>query len=116
MKRSELKRRTPLKSRTRIKPVNRERKQRLYERNFGKHSDWIRSMPCAITGAPPPSDPHHVKRRGMGGCGGDKRHLVPLCRYWNEELERNHYPEHEAMLADLAAELWARSPHRDEEA
>ena len=121
MKRTALKRKTglkrggDLKRKSRLNPVNRKRKARLYERNFGDHAEWIRQMPCAITGAPPPNDPHHTKRRGMGGCGGDKRHLVPLCRFWNEELERNHYPEHEEMLSELAAELWARSPHRVEE-
>jgi len=73
--------RTPLRRHTRVKPVNPERKAKLFERNFGDKAEWIREQPCEVTGADPLAwkiDAAHAKARGMGGCGGDKRDLVPL--------------------------------------
>ena len=50
---------------------------RLYEKQFGKKADWIRSLPCSACGAGAPSDPAHMRSRGAGGTS---EHLVPLCR------------------------------------
>ena len=84
---------------TRINPVNRERRKRLNEQNFGPRAEQIRKMACAVTlsrmavhgwtrtdaefmaacrGA---ADPHHVKSRG---AGGNSRDLVPVCRKHHE--------------------------------
>ena len=68
--------------RSRVRPVNLARARRKYDRNFGDKADWIRSMDCLRCGFPPYDhaiQAAHVKCRQMGGCGGDKRHLVPLC-------------------------------------
>lgn len=128
MKRSPLapgrppKRRTPLRSAShlerselrreaRINPVNRERRARLYERNFGAYSDVIRALPCCTCGRRAPSDPSHVRARGMGGCNGSKRDLVPQCRECHRAFEADRAGFQAARgidLAAVAAELWAR--------
>lgn len=69
--------------RTRINPVNPERKRRLREQKFGEKADWISSLPCDTCGAPPPSDPSHYPSRGAGGT---KKDLFPQCRSCHEEL------------------------------
>jgi len=64
-----------------MKAVNRERKAKLFERNFGEKSDFIRAQPCEVTGADPLGwkiEAAHMKARGMGGCHGSKLDLVPL--------------------------------------
>ena len=61
-----------------MKRVNARRKAKLYERNFGAYSDIIRSLPCDVCGKAPPSQAAHAKSRGSGG---DKKELVPLCRF-----------------------------------
>ena len=53
------------------------RRLRLYARNFGAHAAWIRTRSCFACRKPPPSEPHHVVKRGMSGCGGNRRHLHP---------------------------------------
>lgn len=63
-----------------LKRVNRERRKRLYERNFGEIAARARAMRCCGCGEPPPSDPAHSVGRKMGGCGGDRFDIVPLCR------------------------------------
>ncbi|MEM6704651.1 MAG: hypothetical protein AAF690_18170 [Acidobacteriota bacterium] len=115
MKRTPLRRKAPLRRSSRINPVNTRRRKKLQKRNFGRHAEWIRQMPCALTGAPGPSDPHHTVRRGMGGCGGDRSTLVPLSREAHEEVERSRDPETERVLRMLAQCLWAVSPYQDEE-
>ena len=97
MKRSGIKRRTPLKrsgslGRTsRINPVNRERKRKQYARNFGERATVIRSMPCLVadhcdvTNCAGDPVAAHATARGMGGAKGDRRDLVPLCWWHHEE-------------------------------
>lgn len=69
---------TRLRTKTPLKKVNRARKAKLHERNFGDYADTIRAMPCCICdryGV----QASHVKARGMGGCNSDKSSLVPMC-------------------------------------
>lgn len=48
---------------------------------------FVRTLPCAICGAPPPSDPSHFGTRGMSQKTDDTR-LLPSCRedhdYWHK--------------------------------
>lgn len=65
-----------------LRTVNSRRRRRLYKRNFGAKADWIRDQSCALCGCPPETGAihaAHVRARGMGGCGGSLRDLVPLC-------------------------------------
>jgi hypothetical protein len=111
-----MKRRTPLRTKaklarkTPLRPVNRERRAKRHERNFGSHADWIRSRRCDLCGAPPPSDPHHARTRG---AGGDRKVLVPLCRKCHRMVHAGIGPGQEWLL-ERARELWARSPENEE--
>lgn len=52
----------------------------------------------------------------MGGCGGDKRVLVPLCRLCHEGYDAGRQvPELGSWgsLLELSARLWLESPHYD---
>ncbi|MFA6046798.1 MAG: hypothetical protein WC718_17585 [Phycisphaerales bacterium] len=77
--------------RTRINPANRDRRKRLYERNYGDKADWIRAQPCEVTKADPengwPIQAAHTKARGMGGCGGSKLDLVPLAPWVHRDFD-----------------------------
>lgn len=50
---------------------------------------WVRELPCALCGAPPPSDPHHAGPRGMGQKTDDYR-VLPLCRACHRRLHDGH--------------------------
>lgn len=70
--------------RTAIKRVNRERRAAAFERNYGQRGGYVREMPCLLAAAGGCRDriqAAHVKARGMGGCNGDRRSLIPLCGY-----------------------------------
>ena len=56
----------------------RQREPRLYDRGF---LDFLKLKPCCICGAPPPSDPAHI-RIGLfaKGMKPHDRHATPLCR------------------------------------
>ncbi len=63
--------------------MNLERLEALRELQFGPKGEWIRGLECATCGAPPPSDPSHVKSRGAGGKAAD---LIPQCRRCHRRL------------------------------
>lgn len=67
-----------------IPAVNRDRRDETYRRNFGGPApgDYrlrIVLMPCAACKRRGPSEPAHVRARGMGGAKGSWKDLVPLC-------------------------------------
>ena len=122
MKRTPLTRKTPLRaktqlrSKTRIKPVNRSRKSMAFERNYGDRGAKVREMECLLSGADPCGgaiQAAHVVARGMGGCNGDRRSLVPLCAHHHSEQgtigikswQEHHGVDLKAEAARLAAEL-----------
>ena len=71
-----------------VRQRNPDRRAAAYARNFGDRAGAVRAMPCLcdrprvrladqqcggdITAS-------HARARGMGGCKGDRRQLVPLC-------------------------------------
>ncbi len=75
MKRTPIKRGASLLKRGRLKQRGRKHAERM-ERNFGRHAERIRAMPCLVCGKTP-SDPHHEPPVGRGGTARD---LTPLCR------------------------------------
>lgn len=82
MKRTPLNRRTPLKRRLPMRKANPRRRRESFERNYGERGDYIRAMPCLLAQfgtCMGPIQAAHVKARGMGGRGGDRHSLVPLC-------------------------------------
>lgn len=48
-----------------------------------KHLDWVKTLPCCVSGVPGPSDPAHIRVRTDGGTG-----LKP-SDFWAVPL--NHY-------------------------
>jgi hypothetical protein len=76
MKRSPLPRNTPLRRHANVKPRNPVRLAKRRKEQFGRQAALCRTLPCCACGAPPPSDPHHVRSRGAGGLDKD---TAPLC-------------------------------------
>lgn len=87
---------------TRLAPVNRERKAKVFARNFGERAKAVRAMVCLVIARNATValgtvnryeawehsasrcsswlvQAAHVRARGMGGAKGDRRDLVPLC-------------------------------------
>ena len=81
--------------RTSIPKVNRERQNRQHIRNFagpeGDKDAWTRAQKCEVTGADPLAgwkiDAAHMDARGMGGCGGGYRDIVPLVRWVHRDFD-----------------------------
>jgi hypothetical protein len=130
---------------TRLAPVNRKRKAAAFERNFGKRAEHVRASGCIIGQALAreldevedfasrlvvavgheqtgracdfgPAQAAHARARGMGGCKGDRRDLVPLCARHHAQagelgtsqradFERLHSISITAEAARIAAEL-----------
>jgi hypothetical protein len=112
MKRSTLTRRTPLRrsrtpmKRSRPNPINRKRRAKLREEQFGEHADFIRSLGCCVCGSKP-TEAAHVKSRGAGGTWRD---TVPMCRGCHsrqhaigiESFEQKSGVDLRALARDLA--------------
>lgn len=73
-----MKRRTPLRRRVPVKPVNRERRAERLETAYGPQAKLCRELPCCACGRRAPSEPAHVRSRGAGGK--DRGNVLPLCR------------------------------------
>jgi hypothetical protein len=73
--------RTPLRRRARLAPVNRARRAKRFAATFGgpERVAWINSLPCLCEGRHPncsgPTVTAHVRSRGAGGTWRD---VVPL--------------------------------------
>jgi len=123
MKRTELKRKSGLRrsakpmTRTRVKPVNRERRAKSNARNFSDEAEAVRAMPCLCMdqdagsfflelelahahGAPEAIvickgavEPAHNPSRGAGGGRFD---ITPLCKAHHDE-------QHETGVGTFAA-------------
>ena len=77
-------RRTRLNTTTPIKRTNPGRRKAAYERNFGDRAALVRAMPClgaALGDCSGDIQAAHTTARKMGGAGGDRRCLVPLCAH-----------------------------------
>lgn len=59
--------------------VNRKRKAKMFERNFGARAALVRAMGCAVEGCREQPQAAHAIARGKGGAKGSKLDLVPLC-------------------------------------
>lgn len=96
----------PPQRKTRLRPVNPERRANLRAVQFGPQAALCRRLPCCVCGSRP-THAHHVVSRG---AGGEDRHTVPLCwschglvhRLGRETFERRHAP---VKLRVVAARL-----------
>lgn len=78
-----LRRGRPLRRKTRLRAINRSRIKARRAKQFAEQSALARSLPCFTCGAPPPSDPSHLKTRGAGGTDLD---VIPQCRRCHDSL------------------------------
>lgn len=100
-----------------IRKSNPERAKRVRDSQFGTDGkrEWIISLPCATCGKPGPSDPSHVRARGMGGVNSGPEWMIPQCRECHSRLDspgwgvKRFEAEYGVDLAALArqyADLW----------
>lgn len=90
MKRTALRRHTPLARIGRVKRRNVKRATANRQRSYGDKADWIREQPCAICGVGPRwNDPIIAAHTRTGGKGrkADAAWLIPLH---HTEHERQH--------------------------
>ena len=92
MKRSRIKRRTPIKRTGRINPINRQRRARERERAYGpeERREWLTSQPCVACGSAGPIHQHHTKGGGTGRKA-DCQTTVALCA----RCHRMHHDGHD---------------------
>ncbi len=95
--------------RTRINPINRERREKLRAAQFGKQAELCRRSRCCVPGCQSSDescDPHHVPSRAAGGLDQD---TVPLCRFHHDEFhscgERTFDERHEVVLPEVTKEF-----------
>ena len=62
-----------------------------------KYLKWIRTLPCAVCGAP--AEPHHL-RQGFAGIGQKSSDIltVPCCRTCHEEFHQGGFQELQLRL------------------
>ena len=62
-----------------------------------KYLKWIRTLPCAVCGAP--AEPHHL-RQGFAGIGQKSSDIltVPCCRTCHEEFHQGGFHELQLRL------------------
>lgn len=93
--------RTPLKRKTPVKKRNAKRRESEFARCYGSKARvaWIKSMPCiACSGLHPlfgmtagPSDNAHTAHDGMGRKAGYDT-IVPLCRNHHRRYDERRAP------------------------
>lgn len=95
--------------RSRLKPVNPERRAETHAVAFGAKGTWIRAHPCIVHGCwRHPIHAAHAIARGRGSAKGDKRHLVPLC--WLHHREAGEYRTAARRLFEIRHELTRGEP------
>lgn len=112
---------------TRLNPINRERRARLLLRQFGppERRAWIASLPCITCGrratAEAPNHNSHVRQTRAAGGGPDD--VAPQCPACHRELEqvgreefcrrRGRTVEDLDLAVDLIAEQWREKVRRE---
>lgn len=68
--------------------------------------EMVRQMPCCICGAPPPSDPSHIRSRGSGGPD-TAYNVLPKCHRHHVEWHQygpskffKEYPQFAELLIE----------------
>ena len=113
-----LKRGGPPRRKTGVKPRNAKRLARLRAVQFAEQAAICRELACAFCGHPPPSVPHHVVRRGMGGTGGTDADTVPCCDDCHREIHQHGdsaRPVEHGALSSLIHNLMSLLAERPEE-
>ena len=70
-------------------------------RDDKKFLAWLKTLPCCVCGAYPPSDPAHVRLGGRSIMGGKpKFSAVPCCRKCHQKQHQHGH------LSIMPTELW----------
>lgn len=79
--RCRVKRHTRIERKTRLKPVNRKRKQSAFARQYGSKARvaWVKSLPCAACGVTGFSENAHLLGNDGAGRKGPYTEIGPLC-------------------------------------
>lgn len=121
-----LEQRSAMKRRVPVRQVNRERRKAQSARNFGERAMVIRERQCLVQSHGLPASTGriecygsvqaaHVRARGMGGCNGSRRDLVPLCAAHHRQQHDVGVASFEELYAlDLAAWACAIASELDE--
>ena len=86
--RTRLRRSGPLKAKTPMKQVS-AKKKAYYASAEGKlaykHMGRVKMLPCAVCGAPPPSDCHHVCHDRYSSKKSSDFDTIPLCKAHHQD-------------------------------
>ena len=87
-----------------------ERTKALFARNFHSRErvEWIRDLPCALTGLEGQSHNAHMKSRGAGGTYED---IVPLSFRGHRDYDELGEEEFEARYGTTKAEVKGLAAH-----
>lgn len=99
--------RTPLKRKTAVKPVNPKRRGEAFLRAYGSEHRvaWIQAHPCIACGEIPSQNAH--VRTGGTGRKADACWIVPLCDKHHKELHRKGVNTFE-MTYHFALDIYAQ--------
>lgn len=144
MKRTALKRKTPLERHSRVRAVNRARLAKRRAEAFGRQADLSRYMPCCacrphsyakrehilsrmsqgaeLQRCGPDhaySEPHHEPPRSRGGKDADTVPLCPACHRERHdvglaEFQRRHGIDLRGLASRLAAEMEKQDGQRND--
>ena len=131
MKRTELKRKSPLRAKAPMKSGSTLRARRPAKKAAAKpdprwrsrkYLDWVKTLPCVICGARA-DDPHHITGIGhLGGMGtkAPDQFVMPVCRPHHDEIHRdpNLWPDQWEWVARtlaraIEAGVLAPAPHHN---
>jgi hypothetical protein len=98
MKRGAPLKRSPLKRKTPLRPRNPQRRAKMYARNYGEHADFLRGLCCSVPDCRLfPLQVAHTVTRKRGSVGGTWRDTCPLCL--------KHHPRQEGRTAEFSREI-----------
>lgn len=79
--------------RSRVNPVNLDRRESDRERQFGELAEYVRNRGCAVKGCRRWAEPAHVRTRRNAGAwveidGEQVGNIAPLCHHHHREQHR----------------------------
>jgi len=112
-----VKRRKRLKRGGALRPVSAKRKAKRTSADGQaalRYMQAVKQLPCAVCGAPPPSDAHHVIHDRYGSAKASDWDVIPLCKRHHQDgpnaihngkrTWREHYgPDHGHIKATADA-------------
>jgi hypothetical protein len=98
-----------------MKRTNKNRRAKLYARNFGAEAEALRELPCVVAShgkrhrCSGPIQMAHVVARGMGGAKGGRFDVVPLCAKAHANSSEARTPKREVFELHHEVDLRAQA-------